>query len=88
MFAVPVGGRGFYQTVPNEVEHTIENPDVEWKSGKGKRERGKEREASAPTCQRMFHLPCWFLRARRNQLGRGVTRQLYEGRWAAAQRPW
>ncbi len=28
MFAVPVGGRGFYQTVPNEIEHTIENPDV------------------------------------------------------------
>ena len=29
MFAVAVGGRGIYQTVPNEVEHTIENPDVE-----------------------------------------------------------
>ncbi len=28
MFAVPVGGRGFYQTVPIEVKHTIENPEV------------------------------------------------------------
>ncbi len=38
MFAVPVGGRGFYQTLPNEVEHTIENPDVKYRVEK---EKGK-----------------------------------------------